>query len=292
MMRKIVREPLLHFLTIGAALFLYFHWSGGGSGPTSDRIVLTAGQIGHLAAGFAKTWQRPPTEVEIKGLIDDWIREEIAVREAMASGLDRDDTIIRRRLRQKLEFLFEEVDAAVPPSDRELQAWLTENADLYRLEPQVSFRQIYLSRERRGSATEDDARTLLARLRAAGPDTPIDHLGHPTLLPREVEMSSLAEVARTFGQEFSRSTEALPVGVWSGPIQSGFGLHLVWVRARVAGSLPDLAQVRLAVERDFTADRRRRQLAAMYERLLAKYRVVIERKAADDDGGKSGANAS
>src|SRR5512137_1395077 len=128
-MKSVLREPLLHFLAIGAALFLYFHWSGGGTGPTSSRIVLTAGQIEHLAAGFAKTWQRPPTEVELKGMLDDWVREEIAVREAMAAGLDRDDTVIRRRLRQKLEFVVEDVVAAAPPAEQELQAWLAGHPD-------------------------------------------------------------------------------------------------------------------------------------------------------------------
>jgi len=141
-LESVLREPLLHFLAIGAALFLYFHWSGGGSGPGSSRIVLTARQINQLAAGFAKTWQRPPTEVELKGLADDWVREEIAVREAMAMGLDRDDTVIRRRLRQKLEFVVEDVVAAAPPTEQELQAWLAGHADAFRLEPQAEFSQV------------------------------------------------------------------------------------------------------------------------------------------------------
>ena len=166
--RTLLKEPLLHFLAIGAALFLWFQWSGTGSGPTSTRIVLSAGQIEHLAAGYTKAWRRPPTEAELKGLIDDWVREEIAVREAMAAGLDRDDTVIRRRLRQKLEFLQEDAADTTVPTDAQLQAWLEANANAFRTEPRVSFRQVYFSKDKRGLAAEADAKSALARLAKAG----------------------------------------------------------------------------------------------------------------------------
>jgi hypothetical protein len=104
-MKAVLREPLVHFLSLGALLFLYFEWNGGASGAGSKRIVITPGLVEHLATGFARTWQRPPTNEELKGLIDEYVKEEIATREAVAMGLDRDDTIIRRRLRQKPEFL-------------------------------------------------------------------------------------------------------------------------------------------------------------------------------------------
>ncbi len=276
-LKSVLREPLVHFLALGAAAFLYCHWSGGGPGPTSSRIVLTAGQIEHLAASFAQVWRRPPTDTELKGLMDDWVREEIAVREAMVTGLDRDDTVIRRRLRQKLEFLAEDVIAAAPPSDAELQAWLRDHADDYRTESKVAFRQVYVSRERRRASVETDARAILARLETAGADARIDALGDSTQLPQEFALTTVSEVARTFGGEFAERVEKIPAGAWTGPVQSGYGLHLVIVRERVAGALPDLAAVRPAVERDLLADRRKRQLAAMYERLLEKYTVVVER---------------
>jgi len=289
-LKSALREPLLHFLALGAALFLYFHWSGGGSGPTSSRIVLTAGQIEHLAAGFAKTWQRPPTEHELKGLIDDWIREEIAVREAMATGLDRDDTIIRRRLRQKLEFLIEDVVEPAPPTEAELQAWLDHHAEAFRIEPQVAFRQVFVSPDRRGAAAGSDARAILARLEAAGPEARIDRMGDAIMLPPESDLEPLYEVTRTFGADFAARIDSIVPGKWSGPVESGYGLHLVLVRRRVEGSLPDLATVRPAVEREFLADRRTRQLATMYEGLLKKYRVVIESPQADSaaNGKRSG----
>ena len=276
-LKALLREPLLHFLAIGAAIFLYFHWSGGGSGPTSSRIVLTSGQVQHLAAGFTKVWQRPPTEAEVKGLIDDWVREEIAVREAMVSGLDRDDTVIRRRLRLKLEFLLDDAGAATPPTEQELQAWLDAHAVNFRVEPEVALRQVFLSRERRGDRAEADAMALLRTLRSGGPEPRLDDLGDPTMLPRELVLGPRSDVVRAFGQAFADQVDGLALGAWSGPLESGYGLHLVQVRERVVGSVPPLALVRPAVERDFMSDRRRRQLATFYERLLEKYTVVGER---------------
>ena len=121
------------------------------------RIVITPGQIDAMVASFARTWQRPPTEPELKGLVDDYVREEMATREAVAIGLDRDDTIIRRRLRQKLEFLAADSVDSVPPTDAELQSWLAEHPDAFRTEGEVAFRQVYLNPEKRGAAVEGDA---------------------------------------------------------------------------------------------------------------------------------------
>ena len=240
-LKTLLREPLLHFLAVGAALFLYFQWRGGGAGPTSTRIVLTAGQIAHLEASFAKTWQRPADEAELKGLVDEWVREEIAVREAMAMGLDRDDTVIRRRLRQKLEFLVEDFASAAPPTDTELQAWLDAHPEKFRREPQVELRQVYVSRERHGAAADAEARALLARLSAAGPEARIDELGDRSLLPQEVALAPLGEIAAQFGPELVEAVESAAPGAWTGPVESGYGLHLVLVRRRVEGSLPALS---------------------------------------------------
>ena len=286
-MKTLLKEPLLHFLAIGAALFLYFHFSGSGTGPTATRIVITSGQIAHLEAGYARTWSRPPSEAELKNLIDEWVREEIAVREAMAAGLDRDDTVIRRRLRQKLEFLVEDAAETAAPTDEELRAWFAQHSDAYRTEPRVAFRQVFLSRERRGAAAEADAASILTRLNAAGPDARIETVGDRTMLPAEVELMPLREVDRVFGAGLAKQLEAIEPGKWTGPIRSGYGLHLVLVRERVEGAVPDFAALRAVAMREFLADRRKRQLAAMYDRLLEKYSVVIERPLAGKDAARS-----
>lgn len=280
----------MHFLALGAALFLAFQWWGSGTG--SNRIVITPGQIEAMSVQFARTWQRPPTDQELKGLIDDYVREEIAVREAMAMGLDRDDTIIRRRLRQKLEFLAEDTIEATAPKDAELQAWLDSHGDSYRIEPEVRFRHVYLSPDRRGADVERDAKALLSRLSAAGPAVDTAGLGDRLLIPGEVARTTQSNVARLFGDEFATAVVAIEPGRWAGPVRSGYGLHLVFVHERVAAATPSLDDVRPQVERDFVADRRRRELAAMYERLLETYRVTLNRPAGTQPGGPEPAEGS
>ena len=276
-LRSLVREPLLHFLAIGAALFLYFHWSGGGSGPTSSRIVLTTGQMEHLVAGFEKTWQHPPDAAELKGLIDDYVKEEIATREAVGMGLDRDDTIIRRRLRQKLEFLVEDAASSSPPTDVELTAWLEKHPESFRVEPQVAFRQVYVNPERRGASAGADALKLLARLRARGNDATSDGLGDASMLPSEQPLLPLREVERSFGSDFAQELVKLDPGAWTGPVESPYGLHLVLVQERVASAPPELSEIRPMVEREVLAERRKRDLDALYERLLEKYTITVEK---------------
>jgi hypothetical protein len=208
------------------------------------------------------------------------VREEMATREAMAMGLDRDDTIIRRRLRQKLEFLAEDSIDATPPTDAELQAWLDQHPEKFRVEPEVAFRQVYLSPDKRGPAVDDDARALLARLSTAAAPVEIDTLGDSLMLPHEVERSTRTEVARQFGEEFADALLKVEPGRWQGPIRSGYGLHLVLVQERQEGRSPLLVEVRPVVEREFLSDRRRRELNAMYERMLERYRVTVEQRGA------------
>lgn len=280
-MKRWLREPLVHFLLLGAALFLWYEWRGGGGSSGSTRIALGSGQIEHLAAGFERTWQRPPGEAELKGLLDDWVKEEIASREAMAMGLDRDDTVIRRRLRQKLEFLAEDAAAAVPPTGGELAAWLENHASDYAVEPEIALRQVFISVDRRGAAAESDAAELLEKLRGEGADARLEELGDALMLPGELERTPKDQIARAFGAEFAEAVAVAEVGRWVGPLRSGFGLHLIFVRERKEARRPALDEVRSEVERDVVADARKRQLASMYESLLARYTVAIEPRAAE-----------
>jgi hypothetical protein len=276
MLKRIIREPLVHFLLLGALLFLWSAWQGGGGPAGSTRIVVTPGVVDYLAAGFQRTWRRPPNELELKGLIDEHVKEEIAAREAMAMGLERDDIVIKRRLRQKLEFLLVDDAAAAPPTDAELQAWLDKHPDSFRVEPQLSFRQVLLRPERRGASMTADATKLLAKLRAVGPEVATQDLGDASMLPAETPLQPLREVANNFGQDFADALMKIAPGPWSGPVESSFGLHLVLVRERTEGAAADLATVRPLVEREVLAERRKAEMQALYERLLAKYSVSIE----------------
>ncbi|MEJ2471806.1 MAG: peptidylprolyl isomerase [Desulfuromonadales bacterium] len=274
-----LREPLLHFLLIGALLFLVFQLRGGG-GPGTNRIVITPGQVESMTARFLKIWQRPPTGDELKGMIDDHVRGEMAAREAIALGLDQGDTIIQRRLRQKLEFLAEDMNS-VPPTDAELQSWLEGHPETYRVDARITFRQVYLNPDRHGATLEKDAGELLARLQKAGLKVDSSNLGDSLMLPHQLPLTSESGISRQFGQAFTEALFKAEPGGWTGPIRSGFGLHLVYVEAREDARMPDLAEVRPAVERDLLADRRKRALEEMYEALLQRYQVTIERPKSD-----------
>ena len=180
-MRAWLREPLLHFLAAGAAIFLLYRVvAGGEEGPRE--IVVSEAQIEALADGFARTWMRPPTAAEIRGLVEDYVREEVYYREAMALGLDRDDTVIRRRLRQKMEFVSDDVASGREPTDSELQAYLEKNSAAFVDPPTLSFEQRLFSSDRRGEAALEDARRALGQLNA-GDGVPAAKLGDPSLLP-------------------------------------------------------------------------------------------------------------
>jgi len=293
--KKLIHEPLVHFLAIGAALFLLSGLFGGStatqSGQNSYRIVVTPGQVEHLTAQFTRTWQRPPTETEVKGLIDEYVLDEISYREALALGLDRDDPTIRRRLRLKLETLNEDIAAAVPPSDEQLQEFLEKHPDSFRREPQVAFRQVFLNADRRGRKADEDARNLLTRLRAGGPDADLAGLGDPLMmLSNDIPLSPDWEIRRLFGKEFATNVLELAPGRWEGPIRSGYGLHLVLVREKTPGRLPELSEVRAEVEREWLFARKKEMQEAIHKRLLERYTVVVERP--PDAGGKGSAVAA
>jgi len=279
-LQRCIREPLVQFLAIGILLSLIYTWRRGG--PGSNQIVIAPGQIDSLAAGFASVWNRQPTEKELKGLIDDFVREEIATREAVRMGLDRNDIVIRRRLRQKVEFLAEDTFNASPPTNAELQAWLDEHPDRFRIEPQVAFRQVFLNPALRHDAIRGSAKLLLAKLSASGSNANIEELGDSLMLPNEVSLSGRSEIARLFGNGFADSVMKLDPGQWIGPIESGYGLHLVFVKERVEGRLPSLDQIRSHVEREVLAARRKGELNAMYDRLLERYHVTIQSRTSSD----------
>ena len=278
MIRRILTEPLLHFLVLGGLLFVAFGLAPGDEGPRDDQIVVTAGKVEQLATLFSRTWQRPPTQAELEGVVRDWVREEAAYREAVRLGLDRNDTVLRRRLRQKFEFMAEDAAAMAQPSEEELRAYLEANSDAFRVDPRLSFRQVYL-RPDRGEALADDARDLLTLLRG---DASVDAgaLGDQTLLEHAYADVREREIAGLFGARFASALVELPPGSWEGPIGSAYGSHLVIVDAREAGRIPELDEVRDLVRREWENERREATLEALYDELVGQYEVVIERPGA------------
>jgi len=275
-MKNLFREPLLHFLLLGAGLFLLFYIPGGQREENPDEIVVTAGKIENLVESFRKRWLRPPSERELKGLVEDHIKEEVLYREAVAMGLDRDDTIIRRRMRQKMEFLFEDVTAQAEPTDEELGEYLAGNPDIFRIEPRFTFMHVYVNPDRHGESLQVDADSILDKLSQSSGKVAMEGLGDPIMLSRTYVDVSQTDIGKLFGEGFAQELSGLQTGQWQGPVESGYGLHFVLLQNRTEGRDPALDEVRDMVKRELINIRRREVNEATYRQLLERYTVVVE----------------
>lgn len=282
-MRRLLAEPLVHFLALGALLFALYAAVNPSGGAAPAEIVVDRARVESLAAQFERVWQRPPASQELQGLVDGFVREEVLYREGLALRLDRDDPVIRRRVGQKMEFLADAgTDAEVTGAD--LEAWLAAHPDDYRVEPRTTLRQVYFDPARRGERLDADLAAARAALEAgagAGGERAADGAGAPgpgdaTLLPGSLDGATDSELARVFGEGFAQAVAGLPVGGWQGPVASSYGVHLVEVRAREPGRAPALAEVRAAVERDLLRARADEASDAFYRSLRARYEVRIE----------------
>lgn len=269
--RRLLREPLLHFFVLGALLFVLFAVLNRGALRAPDEIVVDEARFAALRTQFERAWQRPPTPDELEGLVESWVREEMLYREGLALGFENDDPVVRRRVVQKVSFLLE-ADLDETPTDDELAKWFREHPDAYRIEPAISFRQVYLDPARHGDALEEHVESLRAQL---GNDPSVD-AGDVTLLPERIVNRARSDVSRSFGSEFAAAVFELSPGEWSGPVTSGFGVHLVWVDALQPPRTPALDEVRNAVQRDFLAARRQAAEEAFLDALRDRYTVVVK----------------
>jgi hypothetical protein len=269
------REPLVHFLAIGAGFFLLWYFLGDRVTPQPQRIIITPGHVERLAQQWTRTHLRPPSAEELAGLVEQEINEEILSREAVAMGLDRDDLVIRRRLAVKMDFLTDDVTAMATPSDEQLQTFLSQHPDKFNVESLTTFAQVYINRSQRGTGASAEAERVLTLLNdKAGPDW--QTLGDPLPVPNEYEAGTDADVARLFGREFPKKLAGLPVGCWSGPVESGYGLHLVLVRKRTAGRAPPLNEVRDAVLSEWRAAQRLELSSNLRRQRRARYAVTVQ----------------
>jgi parvulin-like peptidyl-prolyl isomerase len=269
-MRRILHEPLVHFLAIGALMFaVYALVSHRNRDPGT--IEVGQGQIDMMTAVFERTWQRVPTPDDVKALIDDYVRDEVFYREGVAMGLDREDPLIRRRMRQKVEFLAESMNGVPEASDAALQEYLDGHRERFTSPARVTFRQVYL-----GAAADADTTRLLARLNKLGDSDAAADIGRPTQLDAGMNLAPSTDIARSFGRQFAQTLVAIPPGAWRGPIASDYGLHLVRVSERVEARGPTLDEVREPVKRDWLRDELAAANEKYYEGLRARYAVRIE----------------
>jgi hypothetical protein len=271
---RALREPLVHFLAIGVVLFAAAGVVGGPKGNApGDAITISEGQVAQLAESYRLLAGRLPSREELASLVDDFVTEEISYREAVAMGLDAGDTIVRRRMRQKLEFLIEDANASEEPAEADLKAWLASHAPDYRLPERRAIRQVLLAADKRGENVRRDADALLAKLKSGADPS---KLGDPSMLPSAMPLTTEEGVAGLFGEDFAASAFVNPGKTWFGPVASPFGEHLVLVMQTQAGREAVLDDVRDRVRSDLIEGRRDQARDEFQERMRKRYHVRID----------------
>jgi PPIC-type PPIASE domain len=271
---KFFREPLVHFVVAGVVLFSAYSWLNG-SRPPSDGVEpvrIGPGQVQWLKETYSSQWLRPPDANELQGLVTDLVNEELLAREAQAMGLGENDTIIRRRLAQKLKFLVEDTSRLAEPTDAELRQYFEANAARFEDSPRVSFSQIYFNPENRKDAAKD-AGLVLAGLSA---DVSAAELGDRFLLEAEMMHADRQVIANAFGDEFADALLAIEPGKWSGPLKSGYGTHLVFISARETARRPAFEAVRDKVVAEWRRESEQKVSQEYLARLREKYGVEFD----------------
>ncbi len=276
--RKLLGEPMVHFLLIGIAFFGAYRWRAPGD-SSGRRIVITQGVADDLVTQYVAARGREPSAVELNHLIESYVREEILYREGVRLGLDRDDIVVKRRVRQKIEMIAEEDASTRAPTDADLSAYLTANQARFVQPAILTFEQVFLGQPTSGPGVVPAVVITRAGFRSG---TDPGTLGKPTLLPYRMTLTPADLVARDFGASFAAALEKVPVGEWVGPIDSSFGAHYVRVSDRTPAAAPPLAAVRDHVVREWENERRQRARNDAYTKMRGDYQVSIETKLATE----------
>jgi hypothetical protein len=276
--KRWLREPLLHFLLIGLLLFgLYAYINRGRSGtPLPSQIVLSLDELATMEAYFEGQWHRRPTPQEFQAMVEDKVKEEVLYREGLVMGLDKGDTIVKRRMAQKVQFLAEDVAAAREPSIAELKAWFEKNTDKFALPSRYSFRHVYFSPDKRGTNAHDDAAKALSKIAGQAEDSPqIASVTDRFMFQDYYGDRTPSAIAKEFGPQFAVALEKLKPGLWQGPIESGYGWHLVFVDTIIPGRIPAFEEVELDVKTAWLSEQKTQALEKAYKSLRSKYTVLL-----------------
>lgn len=284
-MKNLLKEPLFHFLLIGLGLFFIFDLTGQQhrAGSNDASIVVGTAQIERIQDVWEKQWRRQPTEKELHGLIERFIQEEVLYREALAIGLEKDDTIIRRRLVQKMRFLIQDIADQNQPEEAELKAFFEENREQFKSLARISFAHIYFNPDHRGATAVKDALQVLDNLKANNIERASGH-GDPFMLQHDYVEITRQEASRLFGSSFADDLFALRSGPWQGPIRSGYGIHLVRVGAYIPAHMPEFTEVKDRVRQEYIDIQRRKSNDKAIKDLKARYRIVIEEDSLKEAG--------
>jgi parvulin-like peptidyl-prolyl isomerase len=272
-MRKLLKEPLAHFLVLGGLLFIIYGWMNPAAQDSSRTIRITAAEIAWLTETWSGQWRRQPTEEELRGLVSDYVRERLLAREAIELGLDDNDTIVRRRLAQKMDFIVSDLSRLSEPTNEELRAFFKAHPDRFKTVSKISFNQIFFSSERRTSAEEDAKKSLQTLFRNAALT---ESLGDPSILGAQYTDMDLEGVSAVFGEDFARALAGLALGEWAGPIKSAYGYHLVNISERADERPLDFSEAKEDVRVLIREERRRVSSETYFKKLFEKYEVVVD----------------
>jgi hypothetical protein len=277
-LKRMLREPLLHFLLLGLAVFaVYGYLHRGRFGIESSReIVLSLDELRQMDMYFESQWHRQPTPQEFQAMVEDKVREEVLYREGLAMGLDKDDTIVKRRMAQKMQFLAEDVATAHEPSTAELKEWFDKNKDKFALPSRYSFRHLYFSPDKRGKNAQDDAAKALAKIAGQPEDSKLAaSLGDSFMFQDYYGDRTPDAIAKEFGPQFAVALEKLKPGSWQGPVESGYGWHLVYVNSVIPGRIPAFEKMEPDVKTAWLAEQKQTAWARAYKEMRAKYTVLL-----------------
>ncbi len=277
-MKRLLYEPLFHFLLIGAALFgLYGLMSSGQHAAASSKeIRLSLSEITQLTQLFQSQWRRLPTPQELQRLVENKVQQEVLYREALAMGLDKDDEIVKRRMAQKMQFLAEDAAAAREPATAELKAWFETNSAKFAQPPRVSFRHLYFSPDRRGAQARDDAQKALAKLIGQPVNTAVaNSLADPFMFQEYYRDRAPDFLGKEMGPQFALAVTRLAPGSWQGPIESGFGWHLVFVDTVIPGRVPAFEEVEADVRAAWLGEQKAQAWEKSYKTMRASYTVLL-----------------
>ena len=277
-LKKLLRDPLIHFLVIGALIYAGYGLLDTDSDMEDTRTInISSGEIEALSDQWSRLWNRPPTEAELAGILRKHVRTQILYREAKAMGLDAQDTVIERRLAQKVELLSRSLVVPAEPSDEVLANWYSENTDRFRTADTYTLSQVFFDPDKRDDATLDDAQAALELLEGqASVPRDLSEYGDNSMLKNYYAGRSELDVRKTFGGGFTEKVIALSPGQWHGPILSGFGTHLVYLHGVTRQQAPALADIKSQV-RDAWMEEQIETLSARFlDELVSRYEVVVE----------------
>ena len=276
-LRRLLSEPLLHFVLIGFALFAAYTWMQRGQPASIDhQIVLTIDDLRQLILSFQARWGREPTSAEFNHLAEEKVQEEILYREALATGLDKDDTIVKRRMAQKMQFLAEDAATAHEPTTDQLRIWYAANSQRFELPARIAFRHLYFSPDRRFQHAHDDCVKALKKLAGRPEEFKAASLFADQFMGQDYYRDRTSdEMAKEFGPQFAQALFKLKPGSWQGPIESGYGWHLVFVESVTPGRTPEFEEVESDVKTAWLNEQKEQAWPKAYQEMRAKYTVLL-----------------